>query len=85
MEEEYYEDYEDQIDDQEFADVPSQKKKDDLFTLFKKVWKAPDSSKVGNLSNPELGALNITVRDSQRIATLADTFHQSGLEPFLSS
>jgi len=77
MEEDYYEgDYEDQLEEQEeMADVPSLRKKGDLYGLFQKTWKTQDSSKVANLSNQELGILNISVRDCQKIAALADTFH----------
>ena len=85
MEEGYYEEYEDQLEDQEdYADVPYQKKKDDLFSLFTKVWKAPDSSKVGNLNNQELGVLNISVRDAQRIALLAEVCHHKKFGEFFN-
>lgn len=47
--------------------------KDDLYSLFWKVVKIKDSSKTGNLSKEELGILDLSVRDCQRIALLAIT------------
>ncbi len=86
MEEDYYDDYQDQIEDQEdLADVPTQKKKDSLYELFNKVLRLPDSSKVGNLSLAELGVLNISVREAQRIAVLAETFHHPKFGAFFRS
>lgn len=83
MEEDDYDDYQDQLDEQqEFADVPTPKKKESLYELFKSVLRLPDSSKVGNLSLAELGALNITVREAQRIAVLAETFHHPKFAEF---
>jgi len=52
---------------------PSPEKKDDLYSLFWKVVKTGDSSKVGNLSKEELGQLNISVRNLQRINLLGLT------------
>ncbi len=87
MEEENYEEYEDDEDDEdrEYANIPDPKKKDDLFTLFRRVWKAPDSSKVANLSNQELGMLPMSVRDNQYLALLGDTFGHKDLASFFNS
>ena len=84
MEEDYYDDYQDQVDEQqeEFADVPTQRKKESLYELFRSVLRLPDSSKVGNLSLAELGTLNINVREAQRIANLAETFHHPKFAEF---
>jgi hypothetical protein len=71
---EQMEDQSDQSDSIEWAEVPSRRKQDSLYTLFQKVWKAPDSSKVANLSLPELGKPMMTVRDAQYLALLAMTF-----------
>lgn len=78
------EDYQSQVDDMEdnadvtdsveWSEVPERKKQDSLYNLFQKVWKAPDSSKVANLTNVELGSPIINVRDAQYLALLADTF-----------
>jgi len=81
MEEETYEGY-DEYDEEEYANVPDQKKKDDLFSLFHKVWRAPDSSKVGNLSSQELGMLPMSVRDNQYLALLGETFGHKDLAKF---
>ena len=68
------EDQGDQADSVEWAEVPQRRKQDSLYTLFQKVWKTPDSSKVANLSFPELGSPVITVRDAKYLALLALTF-----------
>lgn len=81
MEEENYEDYEEELE----ANVPDLKKKDDLYSLFKRVWKAPDSSKVGNLSNQELGMLPMSVRDNQYLALLGTTFGHKDLANFFKA
>jgi len=63
-----------QSDSVEWAEVPSKRKQDSLYTLFQKVWKTPNSSKVANLSFVELGRPIITVRDAKYLALLAGTF-----------
>lgn len=63
-------------------DSPQYAEKDDLFTLFWKVIKTEDSSKVGNLDKTELGILNISVRDCQRIAMLAETLGHPGFADY---
>jgi len=57
-------------------------KKDDLYSLFWKVVKERDSSKVGNLDKTELGMLNISIRDCQKIGLLADTLGHPGFAKF---
>ena len=69
------EEMEDQAEQQQeiYDDMsPSPQSKEDLYSLFWKVVKATDSSKIGNLSKEELGMLDLTVRDCQRIALIAD-------------
>ena len=78
------EDYEAQVDDMEdrsdatenveWSEIPERKKQESLYNLFQKVWKAPDSSKVANLTNIELGRPIINVRDAQYLSLLAMTF-----------
>ena len=51
---------------------PTPQSKEDLYSLFWKVVKTNDSSKVGNLSKEELGSLDLTVRDCQRISLIAE-------------
>ena len=64
-----------QVESVEWAEVPQRRKQDSLYTLFQKVWKAPDSSKVANLGNSELGRPLISVRDAQYLDLLGKTFH----------
>jgi hypothetical protein len=54
---------------------PVAKKPDSLFSLFRDVWKTPDSIKVGNLDKEELGDLGISVRDCHEIAAMAALLH----------
>jgi hypothetical protein len=61
------------IESAEWADVPQRRKQDSLYTLFNKVWKSPDSSKVANLNNTELGKqVLMTVRDAQYLSLLGN-------------
>lgn len=69
----------------EQAQVPTQRKTDSLFSLFQKVWKSPDSSKVANLNNVELGRLDISVRNSQYLNLLAQTFHHQKFGQFFKA
>ena len=60
-----------QYDQAEWAEVPQKRKQDSLYTLFNKVWKASDSSKVANLGKEELGRPPLmNVRDAQYLALL---------------
>lgn len=71
---EQMEEQSDGADTVEWAEVPERRKQDSLYTLFQKVWKTPDSSKVANLSFAELGKPVVTVRDAQYLSLLARTF-----------
>jgi len=85
QEDEYEEQLEDQIEKQQdlMEDMsPSLKQKDDLYSLFWKVVKTRESSKVGNLNEKELGMLNISVRDCQKIALLAYKLNHKGFGDF---
>ena len=62
--------------------TPQYSDKDDLYSLFWKVVKTGESSKVGNLDMKELGLLNISVRDCQKIALLAITLEHPGFATF---
>lgn len=62
--------------------TPAYEKKDDLFSLFWKMVNKSDSSKIANLSKQELGMLNLSVRDCQKIALLADTLNHHGFARF---
>lgn len=84
-EEEYTEEDEEDEEEGGYANVPTQKEKDDLFSLFGKVWKAPDSSKVANLNNQELGNLPISVRHNQYLSLLGDTLKHKNFSKFFAS
>jgi hypothetical protein len=79
------EDQSDQVESVEWAEVPQKRKQDSLYTLFQKVWKAPDSSKVANLSMPELGRPLISVRDAQYLDLLGRTFHHERFGKFFKN
>ena len=53
-----------------------------IYGLFKDVLKKPDSKKVSNLKDDELGNWSLTVRDCERIALIAETFHHPGVAKF---
>lgn len=91
--EEYDEDYEEEqledqierqkeVSDDVYDETHSYEKKEDLYSLFWKVVKTLDSSKVGNLKKEELGMIDLTVRDCQKIALLAETLGHSGFANF---
>jgi len=61
---------------------PSPVRKDDLYSLFRWIISKKDSSKVGNLSVTELGMLDITVRDMQKIALIAESLGHRGFATF---
>ena len=91
MDEEYIEQQQEDMSDvqedmvemqEDMTDVPTQKRSQDLYSLFDKVRTTSDSTKVGNLNNTELGNLNITVRDSQRMSLIGRTFHHKKFADF---
>lgn len=53
-----------------------------IYQLFDTVRRTPDSTKVSNLNEIELGDLGISVRECMRIALLADTFGHKGFANF---
>lgn len=79
------EDQADQVESVEWAEVPQRRKQDSLYTLFQKVWKAPDSSKVANLNLPELGKPLMSVRDAQYLELLGKTFHHDKFARFFKN
>ena len=68
---------EESSEDNAFSDVPYKKKQDSLYTLFNRVWRTPDSSKVANLNNVELGQVGVSVRSAQYISLLGRLFHHN--------
>ena len=53
-----------------------------LYGLFKDVSHQPDTKRVSNLTKEELGIWNLSVRDCERIALIAETFHHDGVAKF---
>jgi hypothetical protein len=75
--------YETQADD--ISNIPTAKKSQDLYSLFDKVRRTEDSTKVSNVDNKELGKLDITIRDAQKIALIANTFHHKRFASFFNA
>lgn len=57
------------------AAYPTAKQDSNLYNLFLKVLQMKNSTKVANLKNVEIGSLNISVRDAQKIGMLGHIFH----------
>lgn len=64
---------------------PTYSKPDDLYSLFWKTIQIEDSSKVANLDKQELGMLDMSVRDCQRIAQVARTLNHIGFANWMDS
>lgn len=64
------------------AGYPQMKKEDSLYTLFWKVVKARDSTKVANLNNTELGTPWMPVRGAKHLSLLSTVFHHQKLAGF---
>ena len=62
---------------------PSEIEKDTLYSLFWKVINKTDSSKIANLNKDELGMLDMSVRDFQRIAELCRRIGYTEVESWL--
>lgn len=101
VQEEFEEDYpeEDYLDGEDYPDDSYEDNEDweaetggsepvplgGIYGLFKDVLKKPDSKKVSNLTKEELGIWNLSVRDCERIALIAKTFHHQGVADFFIS
>lgn len=71
-------------DSDEYGDaMPQYSQKVDLFSLFWKLIKIKDSSKVACLDKTELGMLDISVRECQRIALIAGMLGRKGVQQWL--
>lgn len=80
------EDNTEDVESAEWADIPQRRKQDSLYTLFNRVWKSPDSSKVANLNMTELGRQPLmTVRDSQYLALLGRTLKHPKFAKFFKN
>ena len=77
--EEYYEDDEDWEAE---AGGSDQLPLGGLYGLFKDVAHQKDTKKVSNLTKEELGVWDLSVRDCERIALIAETFHHPGVAKF---
>lgn len=91
-------DYQEQLDNQEdmqeyqeeqlnetysdTGEIPYRKRPDSLFSLFQKVWKSADSTKLANLDKIELGKPDISVRDAQYLALLGTTLKHKKFASF---
>ena len=53
-----------------------------LYGLFKDVSRQKDTKRVSNLTKEELGIWNLSLRDCERIALIAETFHHPGVAEF---
>ena len=79
-------DQHDDVESVEWADVPQQKKSEGLYTLFQKVLKSKDNSKVANLDKYELGPQPfMNVRNAQFLALLGETVHHKQFADFFYS
>lgn len=73
------------IESMEWADVPQQKRSEGLYTLFNKVLKTRDNSKVGNLDKTELGPHQfMTVRGSQFLCLVGNVVHHKQFANFFN-
>jgi len=73
----------DDIENVEWADVPRQGRPAGLYTLFNKVLKSTDNSKVGNLDKYELGPQPfMNVRNAQFLALCGATVHHKKFAEF---
>jgi hypothetical protein len=80
------EDQADDVESAEWADIPQKRKQDSLYTLFNKVWRAPDSSKVANLGKEELGKHPLmTIRDAQYLSLLGVTLKHPRFAKFFKA
>lgn len=64
------------------SSFPQVKKQETLYSLFQRVWRTQDSSKVSNLDKFELGKLGISVRDSQYLHLLGKTMRHEKFAKF---
>jgi hypothetical protein len=75
---ELMESQQDQLD----ANYPVAKQESNLFNLFLKVLRMRDSTRVGNLTKGEIGDLNISVREAQKLGMLGYLFHHKKFGDF---
>jgi len=87
-------DYEDQADideeareraEEAYAGYPTPKTKDTIFTFFRHVLGIKDSSKVGNLSEKELGILPLSVRNCQYLGLVGQSLNHDSFKNFFNN
>lgn len=64
-----------ELDDLESKDSygsPKPPEKDNLFKFFREILKAPDTTRIGNVNQTELGQMKIGVRHYQQLAKYAE-------------
>lgn len=64
------------------GNYPAARRSESLFSLFRRVWRTPDSSKVANLEKGEIGDLGISVRDAQNISKFAAFLGHNGVRDY---
>jgi hypothetical protein len=80
------EDMWDEMDSSTQGGYPTQKKPENLFSLFKDVWKAKDSTKVANLDPKlELGDLGLSVRHCQKIAYASEILNEKNVANYFDT
>ncbi len=80
-EDDFNEEYEDDLDFGGSEPAPL----GGIYGLFKEVKDAKDTKRVSNLKDEELGIWDLSVRDCERVALIASTFHHSGVAKFFTS
>jgi len=83
------EEYQDNVVDEqreawEESHYPSASSKESLYSLFNRVWKAKDSTKVANLEKEEIGNLGLSVRDCQNIAWFSNFLGHRGVSRYFA-
>lgn len=71
--------------DESTGNYPSMRKPESLFSLFRRVWRTTDSTKVANLDpKTELGDLGISVRDTKKIAYVSKILGHPGVNRYFT-
>lgn len=72
-------------EEQTGGNYPAARRVESLFSLFKKVWRTSDSSKVANLEKQEIGDLGISVRDAQNISSFSRFLGHGGVSTYFKN
>lgn len=71
--------------EESYGYYPQAKQKDSIFTFFRHILGIKDSSKVGNLTERELGQLGLSVRGCQYLSLIGRTLHNQPFSQFFNS